>query len=359
MRTANKSSLEYSSLSRLLPASYLLLGTLLCSNALPAEAVDAPASVATQNITANIDPIVSVSPSSSLSNRTHRLESSKATREVSNEGVSPKEEKTWIDGIRKANEPFHSQSSLPLRAPLEVSNHHGLALSTDVKTTPSAESESQENSVSLNSTAKNARSTTEKSITDSDRSSEDSSSEQPAALDEPIEIAQSTTSGLQTGDRLELTPVRLPNRAPSYDRFESLKAQVMYRLPGRMFFSAVVDNSLRLETNVFQTANHHRADMVYRILPNTTLGYALTRTTRVSTNYFFLRDQYTHYNKALSRNFHSVGFQIDQDIPNKSNYNITLGFLGRALFVTPDSFSDAFFNDLLPQITVSRIVGQR
>jgi len=175
----------------------------------------------------------------------------------------------------------------------------------------------------------------------------------------PSEIAQSaptdTLGGSDTRD-FDLTPVSLPRRTPEFNRMDGFKYNMLYALPGRMFFSAVVDNSLRAETNVFQTKNRNRTDMIYRVLPNVTLGYALTRSTRVSANYFFLRDQYTKY-QQLDRNFHSVGFQVDQDLYNKNRWTATLGFMGRALFTTPDQFSDQFFNDLLPSLTVTRQVG--
>ncbi len=175
----------------------------------------------------------------------------------------------------------------------------------------------------------------------------------------PGDIAQTVpTDTLDSDTRdYDLTPVSLPRRTPTFSRFEGMKYNALYTLPGRLFFSAVVDNSLRCETNVFQTASHNKTDMIYRCLPNTTLGWALTRTTRVSANYFFLRDQYTKYNNPLSRNFHSVGFQIDQDLYAKGRTTVTAGFLGRALFSNPDNFSDTFFNDLLPSLTATRQVG--
>jgi hypothetical protein len=178
----------------------------------------------------------------------------------------------------------------------------------------------------------------------------------------PNDIAQSVptdTVGGSNGDTrdFDLTPVSLPRRTPTFNRMEGFSANALYRLPGRLFFSALVDNSLRCETNVFQTKSHNKTDMIYRVLPNTTLGWALTRSTRVSANYFFLRDQYTKYAKTLDRNFHSVGFQIDQDLYNKNRTSVTLGFFGRALFTTPDEFSDQFFNDLIPSLTVTRQVG--
>ncbi len=191
------------------------------------------------------------------------------------------------------------------------------------------------------------------------KSSEDNDTVGDTIRLSPGDIAQSVPTDTVNSDTrdYDLTPVSLPRRTPSFNRFEGMKYNALYALPSRLFFSAVVDNSLRCETNVFQTASHNRPDMIYRILPNTTLGYALTQHTRVSANYFFLRDQYTKYNNPLSRNFHSVGFQIDQDLYAKGRTTVTAGFFGRALFSNPDNFSDTFFNDLLPSITATRQVG--
>ncbi|MGD9680679.1 MAG: hypothetical protein AB7W16_05790 [Candidatus Obscuribacterales bacterium] len=158
---------------------------------------------------------------------------------------------------------------------------------------------------------------------------------------------------------VDLTPVSLPRRSPNFNRLDSFEAGVLYRLPTRLFFSSTVENSLRAETNIFQTERNATTDMIYRVLPNTTLGYALTRTTRVACNYFFLRDQYTEFNKPLSRNFHSVGFILSQDIPNRSKYNINLNFMSRGLFATMDYLDESFFNDLLPQLGISRPVSNR
>lgn len=168
------------------------------------------------------------------------------------------------------------------------------------------------------------------------------------------------SDALSPEDRpVDLTPVSLPRRSPNFNRLDSFEAGVLYRLPTRLFFSSTVENSLRAETNIFQTERDATTDMIYRVLPNTTLGYALTRTTRVACNYFFLRDQYTEFNRPLSRNFHSVGFILSQDIPNRSKYNVNLNFMSRGLFATMDYLDESFFNDLLPQLSVSRPVSNR
>lgn len=186
----------------------------------------------------------------------------------------------------------------------------------------------------------------------------DTSADAPLGPNDIAQSVQSDTVGNTSDTReFDLTPVSLPRRNPSFNRMEGFQGSFVHALPPRLFFSALVDNSLRLETNVYQTKNHYRQDMIYRVLPNTVLGYALTRKTRVSANYFFLRDQYTKYANPLDRNFHSVGGQVDHDFYTSNKWQVTGSFFARALFTTPDEFSAQFFNDLLPSVSVIRNVG--
>lgn len=176
-----------------------------------------------------------------------------------------------------------------------------------------------------------------------------------------LSIAQSVATDTLGDDQpLDLTPVSLPRRAPAFDRFDQFKAGMLYRLPSKMFFSAVVDNSVRLETNVFQTNSRNSSDFVYRLLPNITLGYALTKRTRVACNYFLLRDQYTEFNRPLSRTLQSVGFRIDHDVPLRNNANLSFGLFSRALFSSLDYIDDPpFLNDILPSVTLTKQFGRR
>lgn len=155
--------------------------------------------------------------------------------------------------------------------------------------------------------------------------------------------------------QIDLTPVKLPERSRAFGDFQSFKMGMLYKLPARMFFNTTCENSLRLETNVLQTHNRNHADMIYRVLPNVTLGYALTKQTRVSANYFFFRDQYMDNSNFLSRNVHSVGMQGNHDFIISPRTTITTGVLWRELFITrnPD------LNDLIPQAQVVRRVGER
>jgi hypothetical protein len=157
---------------------------------------------------------------------------------------------------------------------------------------------------------------------------------------------------------IDLTPVKLPERANAFNPMETYRAQALYRLPGRLFFNASVENSLRLETNVLQTLRNNRADMIYRVLPNITIGWALNKKTRIATNYFMFRDQYTRQNPLLSRNIHSVGFRIDRDIPINEKTNLTAGFFARELLFNLYHAANHPLSDLIPSLVLTRRCGQ-
>ncbi len=177
--------------------------------------------------------------------------------------------------------------------------------------------------------------------------------------DAPRAIAQSTP---QQRDAdfvpIDLTPVRLPERTSAFSGLDSFKSQALYKLPGRVFFNATVENSLRFEANTFQTNRHYLSDMIYRVMPNVTVGYALDKKTRVAANYFFFRDQYTLRNNQLSRNIHSIGGRVDRDFRINEKTTATVGFMPRVLFINTANAPSYTYQDLLPSAMITRRVGQ-
>jgi hypothetical protein len=155
----------------------------------------------------------------------------------------------------------------------------------------------------------------------------------------------------------DLTPVRLPERNNTFNGFDAFKTRGLFWLPSKFFFDFSLENSLRFELNTFQTNRHYLSDMVYRVLPNISAGYALTKKTRVSANYFFLRDQYDKRNKQLSRNIQSVGGRIDHDIKLGEKTTLTTGFMNRVLFINTSHQPGIVFNDLLPSGVITRRVN--
>jgi hypothetical protein len=159
-----------------------------------------------------------------------------------------------------------------------------------------------------------------------------------------------------TTSQFDLTPGHIPERAQAFENYQNFKVNALYKLPAKMFFNLNTENTLRLETNDLQTHNRNHANMVYRVLPNITLGYAFTRQTRISANYFFFRDQYMDQSALLSRNIHSVQLKGEHDFYLGRRAVLTTGLAGRELFLTHTSFP---FFDLLPSMQVVSRVGER
>jgi hypothetical protein len=152
---------------------------------------------------------------------------------------------------------------------------------------------------------------------------------------------------------LDLTPVRLPERGGQFNTLQNLKTSALYCLPAKMFLNANVENSLRLETNTFQTRNHMKSNGVYRVLPDVTVGYAPTRTTRVYANYFMFRDTYMKYASKLDRTVHSVILGADKDFLINPRTSLTASIKGRELFITKSEE----LSDILPSVSMVRRVG--
>lgn len=172
----------------------------------------------------------------------------------------------------------------------------------------------------------------------------------------PINLAQSVpTDVTNENQQVDLVPTNIPRRTPAFNNFSGAHMNLLYRLPSKLFFSSVIENSIRLETNVFQTSPKESSDMIYRVFPNTTIGYEIAKNTQIYSNYFFLRDQYTAFSPLLNRNFHSIGFGINRNIPlSKNRGTVILGLQGRGLFATLDKFPGSFFNDYLPSVTYQK-----
>jgi hypothetical protein len=152
---------------------------------------------------------------------------------------------------------------------------------------------------------------------------------------------------------IDLTPLRLPTKDNEFSTMQNLRINTLYKLPAKMFVNVNVENSLRLETNAFQTRHSQRADMVYRVLPDVTLGYSLTPKMRVSANYFYFHDLYADHGASLSRNVHSVGLRADKDWTITPNTIVTTSVQDRELFIT----RNPALNDILPSVAVSHRVG--
>lgn len=170
------------------------------------------------------------------------------------------------------------------------------------------------------------------------------------------QAASSSTTTSGSSSQFDLTPVKLPVKGGGPGQFNEFRTGFLSVLPPRMYFNASCENSLRLETNVLQTSSRNHSDMIYRVLPNVTAGYALTRSTRIAANYFFFRDQYMDNSNLLSRNIHSIGPRVEQDVRINPKTSVTFTLFPRWLFIHPAGFS---LFDILPSATVVRRVGDK
>jgi len=173
------------------------------------------------------------------------------------------------------------------------------------------------------------------------------------------------TTGGGTVQPIDLTPIQYPEKNSALSPFNSVRTHILNFFPAKMFIDATVENSLRLETNAFQTRKHQRRDMVYRVLPNVTVGYAPTQTTRISANYFMFNDLYADHGNALSRVVQSVGLRGDKDFHLNNSTVLTTSLMYRELFTTqtgslraPSSFNvNHPLNDILPSVSIVHSVA--
>jgi hypothetical protein len=172
----------------------------------------------------------------------------------------------------------------------------------------------------------------------------------PQVVPAPVMLAQSVPAGLQP---IDTTPFQLPDRPSAFTTFQMARIHWLRKLPAKMFFNVNVENTLRLETNAFQTRNHQRADMVYRVLPDVNLGYAFTRKSRVSAEYFMYRDTYTEHPQTLDRTVQSVSLRGDHDFCLTPNTTLTTTLMGRELFISRAKD----LSDILPMVSIVRRVG--
>ncbi|MBC8000058.1 MAG: hypothetical protein IAF58_19030 [Leptolyngbya sp.] len=160
-----------------------------------------------------------------------------------------------------------------------------------------------------------------------------------------------------------------------------MKLRLFQKLPARFYMNASCETSFRLETNVFQfppkrqilnsftqdrgiffselapedqlavlaTADRSsQHDVVYRVSPNITAGWALTPRTNVFVNYFYLRDKLSRFN-SLNTYINQIGTGIEHNIPVGKKGNLEVQFIARELF---QAEADPVF-DYLPSATFS------
>ena len=97
----------------------------------------------------------------------------------------------------------------------------------------------------------------------------------------------------------DVTPIRLREER---ELFQPGPTFYMFkRLPSKMWFNATTETNLRFESNIFLNANNPKRDIVYRALPNVTVGYNFLKNTGVYANYFVIKDVYGNTTAGTSR----------------------------------------------------------
>lgn len=166
---------------------------------------------------------------------------------------------------------------------------------------------------------------------------------------------------------------------------ELLQLKMMQRLPSKLYFSAAIELTMRDETNPFQFPTKRalmaqlprpavwrqlnavtqaglydvigqvaRNQLVFRSLPNLSMGWNLGSHTRIFTNYFMIRDQLTH-NMRLNTVIHSYAVGLQHDKPIGPKGSLQFEFQGRELW---QLHQQSVF-DFLPSITYTHILTPR
>jgi hypothetical protein len=167
---------------------------------------------------------------------------------------------------------------------------------------------------------------------------------------------------------------------------ENLQLQMLQRLPARLYFNGSCETTFRLETNPFQFPSKptfikkffppppvfaqlnmfaqndffrqlsfiNATDVVFRVLPNVTVGWTLTPKTRVFGNFFMIRDSLMH-NVQLNTTIFSLAYGLQQDVPVTKRGNLQLEIQARELL--QQNGTPVF--DLLPATTFSYILTPR
>ncbi len=107
---------------------------------------------------------------------------------------------------------------------------------------------------------------------------------------------------------------------------------LLQKLPPKLWFNATTEVTQRLETNVFFTRNDPKADYVFRVQPNITVGYKVLPKTSVYANWFLIKDVFAKNNVLTNPTFQSVSGGVLHDIPIKTRTNLQLQWQFRELW---------------------------
>ncbi|MDR3613834.1 MAG: hypothetical protein P4L53_09705 [Candidatus Obscuribacterales bacterium] len=136
----------------------------------------------------------------------------------------------------------------------------------------------------------------------------------------PIQLAQAPPQFIPT----DVTPFTIN---PERNNFNpGYKFKLFQALPERLWFNLSTEISQRLDTNVLFTADRPKADYVFRVLPNVTVGYNIAKNTSVYVNYFVIKDTFaTHgFLNAPTTQSLSWGIQHNKRLGDKTTLQYNL-----------------------------------
>lgn len=174
--------------------------------------------------------------------------------------------------------------------------------------------------------------------------------------------AQDALGGSRPSTVLPTDTAPIPIQTEKTRLGESLKLRLFQKLPAPFYFSGTVESSFRIETNVFQFPSRsailrkfapdglenlspegaqavqglldrsYAEDVVFRVSPNLTAGWALTQNTHLFVNYYCLRDK-LFKNNILNTTINQVGLGIEHQRPVlKNKAQVELQFMARELW---------------------------
>ncbi len=149
----------------------------------------------------------------------------------------------------------------------------------------------------------------------------------------------------------DITPAAL-GQGPQFD-YSEVKAKLFQVLPEKLWFDSSTEVSQRLETNVFFQRTPKRADYVFRVLPNVTLGYNVFKRFSIYCNYFVIKDVFADHTILTQPTTQSVSLGFRNDIPLGRRTNLQLDFQSRELWQA-QGLRQA---DLIPTVSISHAIS--
>lgn len=128
---------------------------------------------------------------------------------------------------------------------------------------------------------------------------------------------------------------------------------LLQKLPSRMWLNGSVEVSQRGETNVFFTNSNKKADYVFRVLPNLSVGYRILPRTSIYTNYFVLKDVFADHGRLSYPTTQSLAWGIRHEIPIRTRTNLQFDLQAREIWQA--SHFRQF--DFLPGVTLTHVVN--